>query len=251
MNRFMVAVMLGLFAFGGTTLSIASPALAKADKSDTAQTAATAALRNCATDPAPVPNAVGAITDRPTGHSKRTISAGAPIVHVGGALGVDTVRHAKLGDAVRRLDQGRTSTLIPAPCRAKRVGGIPVAARNVPQPGISWFPFDFPSPEPPAPEPPPPPPGPNTGTLTVDWALWERIHNCEQLGNWYAYGYFGNGMRGGGGLGISDGAWQIAVNNAPKYGIELPGFVLDATPEQQMIAAEVLRATIGWTWGCR
>jgi hypothetical protein len=252
MKRLIVAVMLSLLAFGGAALSIASPAIAKGDKADTGPKAATVAVRNCVADPARVPNAVLAITDTPTGHSELTNLAGAPAVHIGGALGADTVAYAKLGDAVRGFNKGQTRRQIPAPCITNPLSEIPIAPRSMPQAGTSWLPFDLPIPEPPAPEPPPlPPPGPNTGTLTVDWALWERIHNCEQPGDWYAYGYFGNGMRGGGGLGISDGAWRIAVNNAPKYGIELPGFVLNATPEQQMIAAEVLRATIGWSWGCR
>lgn len=86
--------------------------------------------------------------------------------------------------------------------------------------------------------------------LVVDWALWERIHRCEQGDDWYAYGTFGNGLRGGGGLGMSDGAWSMAVTAARKWGIELPGFVLDASPEQQMTAAQAFYNTYGWGWGC-
>lgn len=80
--------------------------------------------------------------------------------------------------------------------------------------------------------------------------MWERIHQCEQADSWYAYGRFGNGLQGGGGLGMSDGAWSMAVRAARKWGIELPGFVLDATPEQQMTAAQAFLETYGWAWQC-
>lgn len=104
------------------------------------------------------------------------------------------------------------------------------------------------------PEPPPTtvpePPAPAAPALVVDWDLWQRIHQCEQADSWYAYGRFGNGLQGGGGLGMSDGAWSMAVSAARKWGIDLPGFVLDATPEQQMQAAQAFLNTYGWAWGC-
>lgn len=87
--------------------------------------------------------------------------------------------------------------------------------------------------------------------LPVDVALWERIHQCEQADSWYTYGTFGNGLRGGGGLGMSDGAWSMAVNAARARGVELPGFVLDATPFQQMQAAQAFYDAHGWAWGCK
>lgn len=87
--------------------------------------------------------------------------------------------------------------------------------------------------------------------ITVDWARWQRLHQCEQADSWYAYGYFGNGLRGGGGLGMSDGAWTMAVNAARARGVELPGHVLQATPEEQMTAAQAFYDAYGWGWGCR
>lgn len=77
------------------------------------------------------------------------------------------------------------------------------------------------------------------------WARWGPVNQCEQGGDWHAYGTFGNGLRGGGGLGISDGAWQ--ENGGTEYGPNAAA----ATPEQQMIVAERIYDRYGASaWGC-
>lgn len=77
------------------------------------------------------------------------------------------------------------------------------------------------------------------------WARWGPVNRCEQGGEWHAYGRFGNGLMGGGGLGISDGAWQ--ENGGTAYASTAAG----ASPEQQMIVAERIFERYGpGAWGC-
>lgn len=74
---------------------------------------------------------------------------------------------------------------------------------------------------------------------------WNAVNACEQGGDWHAYGRFGNGLMGGGGLGISDGAWQS------WGGGEFASTAAGATPRQQMIVAERIYADVGGSaWGC-
>lgn len=86
--------------------------------------------------------------------------------------------------------------------------------------------------------------------IAYDAALWERLHDCEQPGDWYASGYFGNGLHGAGGLGMSDGAWTMGVTAAAARGVSLPGSPLDATIDQQMQGAQAFYDSHGWAWAC-
>jgi hypothetical protein len=90
-------------------------------------------------------------------------------------------------------------------------------------------------------------------TIPVDWGRWGALHDCEQPGDWYANG--GNGADPAGqtfqgGLGMSTGAWQMAVGAAAARGVTLPGSALDATPEQQMTGAQAFYDAHGWAWAC-
>lgn len=74
---------------------------------------------------------------------------------------------------------------------------------------------------------------------------WEALHRCEQPDSWTVQGTFGNGLAGGGGLGISNGAWTEA--GGEQYA-PVPGM---ATPDQQIAVAEVILARHGaGAWGC-
>lgn len=90
--------------------------------------------------------------------------------------------------------------------------------------------------------------------IAVDWARWERLHVCEQSNTWYANG--GNPADGArqifqGGLGMSTGAWQMAVRAAAARGVTLPSSALAATPEEQMTGAQAFYDAHGWGWACR
>ncbi len=81
--------------------------------------------------------------------------------------------------------------------------------------------------------------------LAARRGAWERLHICEQADSWTVDGTFGNGLRGGGGLGISNGAWDEAGGR--QYA-PIPGM---ATPDQQIAVAEVILARHGpGAWGC-
>lgn len=89
-------------------------------------------------------------------------------------------------------------------------------------------------------------------TPPFDLELWLRIGRCEQPGdgyagiNWTAQGTFGNGLQGGGGLGMSNGAW--AENGGLAYAPVPSG----ATPNQQMTVAQRVRDRYGpGAWGCK
>lgn len=87
----------------------------------------------------------------------------------------------------------------------------------------------------------------------VDWGRWQRLHGCEQPGNWYANG--GNPADPGrqtfqGGLGMSTVAWRMAVRAASNRGIALPVSALQATPRQQMVGAQAFYDAHGWGWSC-
>lgn len=76
-------------------------------------------------------------------------------------------------------------------------------------------------------------------------SAWEALHRCEQPDTWSAHGTFGNGMTGGGGLGISNAAWNAAGGRryAPTPGM--------ASPDQQIAVAEVILAQHGpGAWAC-
>lgn len=90
--------------------------------------------------------------------------------------------------------------------------------------------------------------------ITVDWARWERLHVCEQSNTWYANGT--NPADGArqvfqGGLGMSTGAWQMAVGAAAARGVTLPASALAATPEEQMTGAQAFYDAHGWGWACK
>ena len=77
------------------------------------------------------------------------------------------------------------------------------------------------------------------------WARWGPVHQCEQPDSWTIDGTFGNGLQGGGGLGISNGAWNSGGGQgyAP-----LPGL---ASPFDQMRVAERILGMYGsgaWGW---
>lgn len=99
-----------------------------------------------------------------------------------------------------------------------------------------------------------PPTTTTTFPFFVDYPRWERLHNCEQPGQWYADGYNSADaahQRFQGGLGMSTGAWQIARSYAANRGVSLPFSALSASPKQQMIGAQALFNDLGWAWGCR
>lgn len=74
---------------------------------------------------------------------------------------------------------------------------------------------------------------------------WTGVHNCEQPDSWTVAGRFGNGMSGGGGLGISNAAWR--ENGGGQYA-PIPG---QATPREQMEIAERILARHGrGAWEC-
>ena len=82
--------------------------------------------------------------------------------------------------------------------------------------------------------------------ITPSVAYWERLHRCEQGNSWTVDGRFGNGMRGGGGLGLSNAAWNAwgGLEFASRPGL--------ATPEQQMIVASRGFRRYGQKpWGCK
>jgi len=81
--------------------------------------------------------------------------------------------------------------------------------------------------------PPPPPPLPNEH-------IWTAMAQCETGGNWAHYGPTWSG-----GLGIYRGTWR------EFGGTEFATLPRDATRAQQIIVAERIRATYGWSaWGC-
>lgn len=90
--------------------------------------------------------------------------------------------------------------------------------------------------------------------IAVDWARWQRLHVCEQSDSWYA-----NGRNPAdphrqvfqGGLGMSTGAWQMAVRAAQARGVTLPGSALQASPEEQMTGAQAFYDAHGWGWACK
>lgn len=96
---------------------------------------------------------------------------------------------------------------------------------------------------------------PSTTTTTVpslesqvypSVGYWQAIHGCEQPDSWTIAGRFGNGLAGGGGLGISNGAWW---ENGGRDFAELPG---QASPVEQMIVAgRILQRYGPGAWGCR
>lgn len=90
--------------------------------------------------------------------------------------------------------------------------------------------------------------------IQVDWARWQRLHECEQPGNWYANGKNKsnpNGPTFQGGLGMSTDAWMMAIIAAANRGVALPVSALDATPEQQMTGAQAFYDVHGWGWSCK
>jgi hypothetical protein len=90
--------------------------------------------------------------------------------------------------------------------------------------------------------------------LPVDRARWERLHVCEQPDTWYASGVnpgSESGMVFQGGLGMSVGAWQMAVRAAAARGVSLPRSALSASVYQQMVGAQAFYDSYGWGWGCR
>lgn len=89
--------------------------------------------------------------------------------------------------------------------------------------------------------------------IPVDWSRWQRLHRCEQPDTWYANGTnpaAPDGLVFQGGLGMSTGAWRMAVGAAARRGVSLPASALAASPEQQMTAAQAFYDAYGWGWGC-
>lgn len=89
------------------------------------------------------------------------------------------------------------------------------------------------------------------GRIVYDAQLWQALHQCEQAETWHAGGHFGNGLvSGGNGLGMSQDAWRMAVEDAAHRGVTLPSTGWNATPDQQMQAAQVFYEDEGWGWAC-
>jgi hypothetical protein len=89
--------------------------------------------------------------------------------------------------------------------------------------------------------------------IPYDAALWERLHVCEQSGNWYANGYNSRDpyhQLFQGGLGMSTEAWDLGVEAAKRRGVTLPDSALDATIDQQMQGAQAFYEDEGWGWEC-
>jgi hypothetical protein len=89
--------------------------------------------------------------------------------------------------------------------------------------------------------------------IPVNAELWERLHNCEQPDTWYASGTnpdSESGMVFQGGLGMSIGAWQMAVRAAAARGVSLPRSAMNASVYQQMVGAQAFHDAHGWAWGC-
>lgn len=77
--------------------------------------------------------------------------------------------------------------------------------------------------------------------ISYDRNLWMQVHVCEQGDTWHAGGHFGNGApAGGNGLGFSADAWRQAVGYAADRGVTLPASGWNATPDQQMQAAQAM-----------
>lgn len=75
---------------------------------------------------------------------------------------------------------------------------------------------------------------------------WLRIHQCEQPDSWTVHGRFGNGMMGGGGLGLSDAAW------VEWGGLQYGPHAGTADPLDQMRVASVGYGRHGGSpWGCK
>lgn len=84
------------------------------------------------------------------------------------------------------------------------------------------------------------------GRISPSVDYWETIHRCEQPDSWTAYGRFGNGLVGGGGLGISDGAWHA------WGGDEFAPTAAQAAPLEQMVIASMGLQRVGpGAWSCR
>ena len=87
---------------------------------------------------------------------------------------------------------------------------------------------------------------PTCPPITPSVGHWQAINRCEQGGDWHAYGRFGNGLMGGGGLGISDGAWREWGGTA--YAPTAAG----ASPWAQMVIASRGYARYGGSpWECK
>jgi len=89
--------------------------------------------------------------------------------------------------------------------------------------------------------------------IPVDEERWQRLHNCEQPDTWYASGTNPDSESGvvfQGGLGMSIGAWQMAVRAAAGRGVSLPRSAMDASVYQQMVGAQAFHDAHGWAWGC-
>lgn len=81
--------------------------------------------------------------------------------------------------------------------------------------------------------------------ITPSVEHWLAVNRCEQGGDWHAYGVFGNGLVGGGGLGISDGAWR------EWGGLQFAPTAAGATPfEQIVVASRGYRLHGPGAWGC-
>jgi hypothetical protein len=88
--------------------------------------------------------------------------------------------------------------------------------------------------------------------VPYNYATWMRVHNCEQPETWHAGGYFGNGLpAGGNGLGFSLYAWADAVRYAKEdWGVTLPSSGWNASPDQQMQAAQAMLDRTGGGPAC-
>lgn len=91
----------------------------------------------------------------------------------------------------------------------------------------------------------------NSGGIPYSYALWMRVHNCEQPDTWHAGGHFGNGLpSAGGGLGFSLYAWQDAVRYAANRGVTLPSSMWNASIDQQMQGAQAMLDATGGGPAC-
>jgi hypothetical protein len=84
------------------------------------------------------------------------------------------------------------------------------------------------------------------GSIPYNYALWMRVHNCEQPETWHAGGHFGNGLPSGGtGLGFSEDAVRIAVRYAAQRGVILPASGWEMSVDQQMQMAQAMLDATG------
>lgn len=111
-----------------------------------------------------------------------------------------------------------------------RVVHVGTAPRPEPTPQPQPDPDPEPDPEPAAPPPPPPPPAD-----ADDDRVWDRLAQCESLGNWAAHGAYHGGLQ------FHPDTWnRWKPDGYPTYAYE-------ASREQQIEVGKRLQAARGWS----